>query len=68
MKKTYFIKKKIFEKLYEYSEEVYGNISLIKMFCERNQDTDEFYKIIPILKTTYRLSDELYAYFINTKK
>ncbi len=34
-------------------------------FCEYYKDVDEFYKIIPIIKLTNRLSDKLYAEFIN---
>ena len=53
--------------LYNLAEEVFGNISLIKAFCEDYYETDEFYKLKCILNYTYKASDRLYAELLDVK-
>lgn len=54
-----------FERLYKLSQEIQGNMSLIEMFCKKFEEIEDFYKIVPLLNRTKKLSDELYNEFIN---
>ena len=63
----YRISKKNFNYMYRMSQEIYGNISIIKSFCNGYKDVDDFYKILPLIKYTDKLSDKLYSEFINMK-
>lgn len=63
----YRIKSKVIDDLYDKAEELQGNISLIRMFCEQYYDVDEFYKIKALIKHTDELSDRLYLDLINLK-
>ena len=65
LKRRYIIKNKKFKELYKYAKEIHGNVSLINMFCSKYEHFEDFYKIIPIIKHTYKLTDNLYANFIN---
>ena len=65
MKKPLYINKKKYFELNNLAKENYGNISIIKMFCRKFEDIDDFYKIIPIVERTNRIADKLYAEFIN---
>ena len=62
--KLYMNKKKYIE-LNNLAQENYGNISIIKMFCKKFHDIDDFYKITPIIERTNKIADKLYAEFIN---
>jgi len=53
--------------LYDKAEEVYSNICIIKAFCENYYDTEDFYKLRPILNYTEKTSDLLYAELIELK-
>ena len=65
MSKTFFIKKKKLNELNDLSKEIHSNISIIKMFCKSFEDVDEFYKVLPLINSTCKLSDKLYAQLIN---
>ena len=65
MKKGYFIKKKEFENLYNLSKELHAYNSLIEMYCKAYENTDDFYKIIPVITSAVKKSDKLHALFIN---
>ena len=58
---AYKIKSEKIDELYNLAEEVFGNISLIKAFCENYYEEDDFYKLKHILRRTYKVSDTLYA-------
>ena len=58
--KCYYMNKVKFYDLYNMAQEIHGNISIIKNFCSDFKDIDDFYKIIPLLKNTEKLSDKLY--------
>jgi hypothetical protein len=68
MRKTYFIKNKKFQKIYETSKELHGNISIIKMFCKAFEDVDDFYQVLPLINHTYAISDKLYSQLIDIKR
>ena len=57
----YQIKSKRVNDWYKKSEEIYGNICLIQMFCNEYKEVDDFYKILQILQYTKRVADILYA-------
>ena len=62
---SYVINEEVFTKLYDKSKELYANISIIKTFCDKYKDMDEFNKIIPLIDYTYKTSDILFTKIIN---
>ncbi len=64
-KKAYHIKKNDFERLYSMVQEVYGNMYFINLFCREYEDVDEFYKVVPLIRNTYKLVDKVYSELIN---
>lgn len=67
MRKTYFLKSKELKEMLNFAEEIYSNVCLINAYCQMFADTEEFYKIKPILNYTNRTSDILYAKMIEMK-
>ena len=65
MRKTYFLKSKELKEMYNIAEEIYSNTCLINTYCQIFADTEELYKIKPILKYTNKASDILYAKLID---
>ncbi len=63
----YKINSETIDTLYNNAEEVFGNISLIKMFCENYYEIDDFYKLKPLIKYTERVSDSLFAQLLEIK-
>ena len=63
--KKYIIKPKDFNRIYYMSQEIQGNVSIIENFCKNYEDIDDFYKIIPLIKYTSKVSEKLYCEFIN---
>jgi len=61
------LKSDTIDDLYNKAEEIRGNISLIKMFCERYYNVDDFFKIKALIKNTDNLSSILYTDLINLK-
>ena len=64
---NYKINSKTIDDLYNKAEEIYANISIIKMLCEQYYDVDDFYKIKGLINRTETISDILYLDLINLK-
>ena len=62
---TYVLSEEQFKGFYKKIEEIYCNINLLKLFCKEYSDTEDIYKIIPLVNYTYKISDILYAEIIN---
>lgn len=65
--KNYNIGKQKFFDIYEKVEEVFCNICLMQLFCERYYNVDDFGKIKPIMKYTVNTADKLYCELINIR-
>lgn len=68
MKKVYKISYEKVHDMYLKIEEIYSNISLIKLFCKEYYEVEDIYKIKSIIDYTYKTSDQLYADLINIQE
>lgn len=63
--KYYNLSKQQMNNIYKYSEEIYSNICLLRLFCKEYYDVDDVFIIKPILEYTHKSSDLLYATLID---
>lgn len=68
MQKSYlFIDKEEIEKTGEIVEELYGNLTLVRMFCCENKEYGDFYKVMPLIKRTEKIADRVCAWFTDMR-
>ncbi|MBR6127954.1 hypothetical protein IKQ21_09745 [bacterium] len=67
MKDLYAIKSEKIVHWYEKAEEIEANLCLMLIFCQKYSDVDDFYKLLPILKHTYKIADSFYADLIEIR-
>lgn len=63
-KMNYNISEKQINKMYNYAEEIYLNLCLLRLFCKEYYDVEDAFIIKPIIEYTYKSSDLLYAELI----
>ncbi len=61
------INKTDFKKLSKWSESVYNIAVVVDYFCSTQQEIEELYNLIPVIKSLRKQADELNVFFINFK-
>ena len=65
MKENFIIKRKDFNKLERYAENIYNTAVVIDYFCTSQKEYEELYNLSPVIKNLRRDADQVNAYFIN---
>lgn len=50
--------------IHNMAEEIYANISLLKIFCKEYYENEDIFKIKYVIEQTHKISDMLYANLI----
>ena len=65
MKENFIIKRKDFNKLERYAENIYNTAVVIDYFFTSQKEYEELYNLSPVIKNLRRDADQVNAYFIN---
>ena len=65
MEQRVVIKRKVFNKLEKYVENIYNTAVVIDYFCSSQKEYEELYNLASVVKNLHKDADQVNAFFIN---